>query len=95
MFFKSKHSLLSATLNPLTLFLGATDTKMVRRTLKKVMGPVYGADKTEDELLEHVKKHIPLGRLGEPRDVANSVIFFLSSLSSFVTGQVLVVGGGA
>jgi 3-oxoacyl-[acyl-carrier protein] reductase len=58
------------------------------------MGPIYGSDKTEDELLEHVKVHIPLGRLGEPREIADAVAFFLSNFSSFVTGQVLVVGGG-
>jgi len=73
---------------------GPTDTLMVRRTLKKVMGPVYGLEKTEDELLEYVKKNIPLGRLGHPREIADAVVYFLSSFSSFVTGQVLVVGGG-
>jgi len=51
-------------------------------------------DKTEDDLLEHVKVRIPLGRLGKPKEIADAVIFFLRDFSSFVTGQVLVVGGG-
>jgi len=59
-----------------------------------VMGPVFGVDKTEDELLEHVVKTIPLGRLGRPRDIANAVVFFLSDFSSWITGQVLDVAGG-
>ena len=59
------------------------------------MGPVYGKDKTEDELLEHVVATIPMKRLGTPREQADAVAFFLSDFSSFVTGQVLMVAGGS
>jgi NAD(P)-dependent dehydrogenase (short-subunit alcohol dehydrogenase family) len=38
---------------------------------------------------------IPMKRLGKPEDVANAVLFFASKESSFVTGQVLYVCGGA
>ena len=38
---------------------------------------------------------IPVKRLGKPEDVANAVLFFASAESSFVTGQVLYVCGGA
>ena len=38
---------------------------------------------------------IPMKRLGRPEDVANAVLFFASNESSFVTGQVLYVCGGA
>jgi len=37
---------------------------------------------------------VPVGRLGEPEDIANAVAFFLDERSSFVTGQVLYVCGG-
>lgn len=37
---------------------------------------------------------IPLGRLGQPRDVANVVLFLVSSLSDYVTGVVLDINGG-
>jgi NAD(P)-dependent dehydrogenase (short-subunit alcohol dehydrogenase family) len=37
---------------------------------------------------------IPLGRMGEPEDVANAVSFFCSDAASFVTGQTLFVCGG-
>jgi NAD(P)-dependent dehydrogenase (short-subunit alcohol dehydrogenase family) len=38
---------------------------------------------------------IPVKRLGKPQDVANAVLFFAAPESSFVTGQVLYVCGGA
>jgi meso-butanediol dehydrogenase / (S,S)-butanediol dehydrogenase / diacetyl reductase len=36
----------------------------------------------------------PLGRLGEPEDIANAVVFLASSESSWITGHALVVDGG-
>jgi 3-oxoacyl-[acyl-carrier protein] reductase len=74
--------------------LGATDTAMARAPLKTVMGPLYGMDKTEDELLQLVVQNIPMGRIGQPDDMANAVDFLLSDLSSYVTGQILCVAGG-
>lgn len=38
---------------------------------------------------------IPMGRPGEPREVADAAVFLASPLSSFVTGQSLVIDGGA
>ena len=37
---------------------------------------------------------IPMGRFGEPEDVANAVLFLASEKAGYVTGQVLVVDGG-
>jgi NAD(P)-dependent dehydrogenase (short-subunit alcohol dehydrogenase family) len=47
---------------------------------------VGGADK--------LARSYPLGRIGEPQDIANAVLFLVSPLSSWVTGQVLSVSGG-
>jgi 3-oxoacyl-[acyl-carrier protein] reductase len=38
--------------------------------------------------------NVPLKRMGEPKDVANAVLFLASDLSDYITGQVLVVDGG-
>lgn len=44
--------------------------------------------------LHELKEATPLGRLGEPEDVAQAVYFLISEDSSFITGQVLGVDGG-
>lgn len=43
---------------------------------------------------ENVLKSYPLGRLGEPIDQANAILFLASDMSSWVTGQILSVSGG-
>jgi 3-oxoacyl-[acyl-carrier protein] reductase len=46
------------------------------------------------QVREQVTKQIPLGRLGTAEDAANAVFFFCSPLSDYVTGEVLICGGG-
>ena len=46
------------------------------------------------QVRDQVERSIPLGRLGTPEDAANAVLFFCSPLSDYVTGEVLVCGGG-
>jgi glucose 1-dehydrogenase len=48
---------------------------------------------TDEELAELERIH-PVGRIGEPDDVANAVVYLASDLSSFVTGECLIVDGG-
>lgn len=49
---------------------------------------------SEDEMVERVRKAIPLGRWGEPEDIASAVIFLCSPRSAWITGEVLRVSGG-
>ena len=51
-------------------------------------------DKMTDEAKEAVSKQIPLGRMGEPKDIANAALFLASDSSSYITGQVINVCGG-
>jgi len=50
--------------------------------------------KLGDEILSEVRKQIPLGRLGEPQDIADAVLYLASEAAGFITGQVLTVDGG-
>lgn len=47
-----------------------------------------------DDVLEKMVAAIPLDRMGTPEEIANVVWFLLTPLSSYVTGHVVVVGGG-
>lgn len=46
-----------------------------------------------EELVQKMAATIPLGRIGEPEEVADAVLFLASDLSSYVTGTVLSVDG--
>jgi len=47
-----------------------------------------------DNIKQEILKLIPLGRMGQTEDVANVVAFLCSDMSSYITGQVIVVDGG-
>ena len=49
---------------------------------------------TEDEMIERIRAAIPLGRWGEPVDIAQAVAFLCSPQASWITGEVLRVSGG-
>jgi len=48
----------------------------------------------QPSLLDSVKSVCPLGRVGTPDEAAGAVLFFCSPLSDYVTGEVLICGGG-
>jgi 3-oxoacyl-[acyl-carrier protein] reductase len=51
-------------------------------------------DVIPDEAKEAMLQNTPLGRLGDPEDVASAVRFLCSDEASFITGEVLLVDGG-
>ena len=51
-------------------------------------------DITEEEMVERIRGAIPLGRWGEPFDIARAVVFLCSADASWITGEVLAVSGG-
>ena len=61
---------------------GVTDTPMPR------------GHASDDEVLAKGAK-IPLGRIGKPQDIAETIAFLISDDSSYITGQDIRVTGGA
>ncbi len=51
-------------------------------------------DKLDQEVIASLRAQIPMKRLGDPKDVANTVSFLVSEQSSYLTGQVICVDGG-
>jgi len=51
-------------------------------------------DLTEEQMVERIRTAIPLGRWGEPADIANSVAFLCSPAAAWITGEILRVSGG-
>lgn len=66
---------------------GFIETEMTRETAKRI-------GITFEQLVEASLQGIPVGRSGQPEDIANAVAFFADESSSFVNGQILYVAGG-
>jgi NAD(P)-dependent dehydrogenase (short-subunit alcohol dehydrogenase family) len=44
--------------------------------------------------LKEIEASLPLGRMGEPEDIAQAALFLASDVSSYVTGQTIIMEGG-
>ena len=64
-----------------TVAPGLTNTDMMKKN-------------TPDKIINEVVSQISLNRVGEPNEIANVVLFLSSSLSDYITGQVIRVDGG-
>ena len=65
---------------------GPTDTALLAGFAEGAANP--------EKLMDAFKKAIPLGRLGQPDDLAGAIVFFGSNDAAFITGQVISVSGG-
>ena len=50
-------------------------------------------DSLPDEMIKPIIASIPIGRMGEPEDIANAFLFLASDMASFITGAILSVDG--
>jgi len=56
--------------------------------------PMVGDIKNNKKSLKESLARIPMGRMGQPQEISDAVLFLASDRSSYVTGSVLVVDGG-
>jgi 3-oxoacyl-[acyl-carrier protein] reductase len=66
---------------------GFIETPMTAATAERIGVPF-------DQFIEAVAKETPVGRVGQPEDIAHAVSFFASEDAGYVSGQVLYVAGG-
>lgn len=65
---------------------GPTDTALLAGVAEGARDPA--------KLIEAFRSAIPMGRLGQPDDLASAIVFFGSDDAAFITGQVISVSGG-
>jgi NAD(P)-dependent dehydrogenase (short-subunit alcohol dehydrogenase family) len=78
---------LAAELGPYNIRVNALAPGVIETALSR------GLYERRPELREHRLKCIPLGRLGQPQDVANAALFLASDASSYISGQTIAVNG--
>lgn len=44
--------------------------------------------------IEHIDSAIPLNRMAEPKEIANAILFLISDMNSYITGQSFIIDGG-
>ena len=52
------------------------------------------ANRNDPDMFAKYKNRIPMGRYGEPMEIAHGVLYLASDESSFMTGSELVIDGG-
>ncbi len=52
-------------------------------------------NKSAEEMLEAARKRLPLGRLAQPQEIADAVVFLASDRASYITGAVIAMDGAA
>ena len=87
----SKHALVGLTrswalrLGPKGIRVNAVAPGPIRTDMIKII---------PDDMLNRLKEQCPLGRLGEPEEIADAILFLASDMSTYINGQTIVIDGG-
>lgn len=79
---------LAAELGPRKIRVNAINPGMVETEGAKGLGFI------ESDFRKQIEAQTPLGRIGQPEDIAPAAVFFASSDSAWITGETLVIAGG-
>lgn len=97
-------SLLSASKAAVRSFARTLSAELLPRGIRvnavspgSIETPIHRGGQSEDEFrsyVERVGKQVPIGRMGQPEEIAAAVIFLASDASSYMLGAEIVVDGG-
>src|SRR6186713_1193721 len=79
---------LAAELGPRHIRVNAINPGMVETE------GVHAAGFAEGDFRKQIESQTPLGRIGQPQDIATAAVFLASEDSSWITGEILVIAGG-
>ena len=86
-----------AAINYLTKLIAVQEARHNIRC-NAVLPGMTATEAVEKNLTEEFRnlflRHIPLGRIGLPEEIAEAVVYFASDTSAYTTGQILTVSGG-
>ena len=86
-----------AAINYLTKLIAVQEARHNIRC-NAVLPGMTATEAVEKNLTEEFRnlflRHIPLGRIGLPEEIAEAVVYFASDASAYTTGQILTVSGG-
>ena len=55
---------------------------------------MHAAGITESDFRKQIEAQTPLGRIGQPQDIAPAVVFLASDDAAWITGETLLIAGG-
>ena len=81
-------------------YIPETDINPILDDIKDALGKgnlTFGTDEFENNDFKEIylkQKKLPIGRNGEPQDIANVAVFLASPLANYINGQIINVDGG-
>ena len=77
----------------LAVEVGSMDIRVNAIVPGMIESPGVHGSQSDEEIAEKVKA-IPLGRIGQPRDIGDAVVFLVSDAAGYISGVTLPINGG-
>jgi NAD(P)-dependent dehydrogenase (short-subunit alcohol dehydrogenase family) len=84
---------LAGDLGPYGIRVNSINPGLVRTNLHRDNN-IFTDEESYEEMVENARQRYPLGRIGEPQDIAEAAAFLISEKASWITGAILMADGG-